>query len=257
MIPALPEMIPALEVRELQKRYGRVHALQGVSLEVSSGECVALVGESGSGKTTLLRAFNRVVEPDGGVVLVKGRPARDLDPIRLRRETGYVPQEGGLMPHWTVRKNAALVARLLGMADADERADSALELLGLSPNEYARRWPRELSGGQRQRVAIARALATGPEVVLLDEPFGALDAITRAQVRGHFKAIRQELGTTSVLVTHDLHEAIELADRVAVLRDGRIEQAATPDVLVEKPATSYVARLLEQAGLVGAREGGQ
>lgn len=243
----------ALEARAVAKRYGEIHALRGVSLAVHRGECVALVGESGSGKTTLLRAFNRMVEPDEGEVLIGGRRAATLDAVRLRRETGYVLQEGGLLPHWRVLRNAALVPWLLGRADAEARAAEALGKVGLPAERFGARWPRELSGGQRQRVAIARAIAAGPAVILLDEPFGALDAITRAEVRAHFARLQRELGVTSVLVTHDLHEAVELADRVAVLRDGAVEQVAAPAELLAQPGTPYVAHLLERAGVRGRK----
>lgn len=243
---------PALEARSVEKRYGEVRALAGVSLKVATGECVALVGESGSGKTTLLRTFNRMVEPDGGEVRIGGRPAEEMDPIRLRRETGYVPQDGGLMPHWTVLRNAAMVPWLLDDPEAEERAREALSQVGLPAEDFGQRWPRELSGGQRQRVAIARAIAARPRIILLDEPFGALDAITRAEVRAHFASLQTELGVTSVLVTHDLHEALELSDRMAVLQHGRIEQVAPPRELIETPATPYVAELLERAGVGSA-----
>lgn len=238
-----------LETRDLHKRYGSVHALDGISLDVAHGECVALVGESGSGKTTLLRTFNRMVEPDAGELRIRGRRARELDPVTLRRETGYVPQDGGLMPHWTVLRNAATVPWLLGQDDLRTAAESALDRVGLPADRFGARWPSELSGGQRQRVAIARAIAARPELILLDEPFGALDAITRAEVRGHFAELQRELGVTSVLVTHALGEAIQLADRIAVLREGRVEQFAPARELMEQPATAYVRRLLDQAGV--------
>jgi osmoprotectant transport system ATP-binding protein len=170
-----------------------------------------------------------------------------MDPIELRRRTGYVPQDGGLLPHWTVRRNAALVPWLRGRAGAEGDADRALRLVGLDPERFGSRRPRELSGGQRQRAAVARALAAGPGVVLLDEPFGALDAITRADLQATFLALRRELALTAVLVTHDLAEAFLLADRVAVLRAGRLEQVAAPAELRARPATAYVRELLERA----------
>ncbi len=231
------------------KQYGRIRALDGVSLQVSSGECVALVGESGSGKTPLLRLFNRMVEPDQGEVLLDGETARTMDPVRIRRRTGYVQQAGGLLPHWTVLRNVQLVPRLLGMDDVRERARDALERVGLPPDQFGERWPRQLSGGQGQRVAIARAIAARPRVILLDEPFGALDAITRTELRATFGDLRRELGVTAVLVTHDLHEAVELADRGAVLREGQIQEIASPQRLVAAPESPYVARLLALAGL--------
>lgn len=236
----------------MAKRYGSVTALTGVSLRVEPGECVALVGESGSGKTTLLRTFNRMVEPDEGSVRVDDRDVRSLDPVELRRRTGYVQQEGGLLPHWTVLRNAALVPTLQGVDRAEELAREALERAGLPPEEFGDRWPRELSGGQRQRVAIARALAARPGVLLLDEPFGALDAITRAEIQEGFRALRRDLDATTLMVTHDLREALLLADRIAVLLDGGIEQVADGDRLRREPATQYVRTLLDRAG-VGVR----
>ena len=216
---------------------------------MNTGECLALIGESGSGKTTLLRSFNRMVAPDAGAIFIDGQPTAGIDPVALRRRIGYVPQDGGLLPHWRVRRNAALVPWLMGAADADAQADAALRLVSLDPAVYGDRWPRELSGGQRQRVAIARALAARPTVMLLDEPFGALDAITRADLQDAFRALRDSLGMTAVLVTHDLREARALADRVVVLRHGQVEQIAAPDVLLAAPATPYVAALLARAGL--------
>jgi osmoprotectant transport system ATP-binding protein len=237
----------ALAAREVSKRYGAVTALDHVSLEVRRGECVALIGESGSGKTTLLRCFNRLTDPDEGVVVVDGEDAATVDPVALRRRVGYVPQEGGLLPHWRVRRNVALVPWLRGLADAPALADRALGLVGLEPAAVAERWPRELSGGQRQRVAVARALAAGPDIVLLDEPFGALDAITRADLQGTFLALRRDLALTTLLVTHDLAEAFLLADRVAVMHLGRVEQVAPPAELRAAPATPYVRALLTRA----------
>jgi osmoprotectant transport system ATP-binding protein len=238
---------PALAAERVTRRYGAALALDGVSLEVGRGECLAVIGESGSGKTTLLRCFNRLTEPDEGRVLVDGVDAASLDPIELRRHTGYVPQDGGLLPHWSVRRNVTLVPWLRGARDAEQAAGRALGLVGLEPGHYGERRPRELSGGQRQRVAVARALAADPQVVLLDEPFGALDAITRADLQTVFLAIRRELGLTAVLVTHDLAEAFLLADRVAVLRAGRLEQVAPAAELRAAPATAYVRELLHRA----------
>lgn len=244
---------PVLQAEGVRKTYpGGVVALDGVSLAVAAGECVALVGESGSGKTTLLRCFNRMTEVDAGTVRVEGRDVQESDPVALRRHVGYVPQEGGLMPHWRVLRNAALVPWLRGEADAEARAAEALDRVGLPAGRYGARWPRELSGGQRQRVALARALAGRPRIVLLDEPFGALDAITRAELQDVFAGVRRSLGTTALLVTHDLREAALLADRVAVLRHGRVEQVAPPAELAAHPATEYVRTLLARARLEAA-----
>jgi osmoprotectant transport system ATP-binding protein len=251
MGPGLAPRVSALRAERVSKRYGGTVALDGVSLEVRSGECVALIGESGSGKTTLLRCFNRLTEPDEGRVLVDGVDVATVSPFELRRRIGYVPQDGGLLPHWRVRRNVALVPWLRRDREVDESAERALRLVGLEPERFGLRWPRELSGGQRQRVAVARALAARPALILLDEPFGALDAITRAELQGTFLALRRELALSAVLVTHDLAEAFLLADRVGVLRSGRLEQVATPAELRAQPATAYVRELLELARAAG------
>jgi osmoprotectant transport system ATP-binding protein len=235
----------------ISKRYGSVVALDRVTIDVHRGECVALIGESGAGKTTLLRCFNRMTDPDEGRVLVDGADVGAMDPIPLRRRVGYVPQDGGLLPHWRVRRNVALVPWLRRLPDQDALADRALRLVGLEPETFGERWPRDLSGGQRQRVAVARALAASPDIVLLDEPFGALDAITRADLQTSFLSLRAELGLTLLLVTHDLHEALLLADRIAVMREGRIEQIASAATLRGAPATEYVRELLRRARVAG------
>ena len=243
---------PALSAQAVVKRFEQTTALDGITIDILEGECVALVGESGSGKTTLLRSFNGLVRPDHGRVLVGGRDIGGLDVVELRRRMGYVPQDGGLLPHWRVGRNVELVPRLQG-ADGDARlkADASLQLVGLDPQAFRDRWPSELSGGQRQRVAIARALAAAPRILLLDEPFGALDAITRADLQENFAEMRASGATipmmTCVLVTHDLHEAFLLADRVAVMRRGRLEQVDSPSRLIEAPASPYVGDLLSRA----------
>jgi osmoprotectant transport system ATP-binding protein len=236
-----------LSASRVVRRFGAVTALDGVSLEVHAGECVALVGESGSGKSTLLRTFNRLTDPEAGTVRVDNEDVKALDAVTLRRRIGYVPQDGGLLPHWTVLRNAALVPWLLGRDDADTSAAQALATVGLPVETYGDRWPHQLSGGQRQRVAIARALAAAPRIVLLDEPFGALDAITRSDLQQMFARLRTETGVAALLVTHDLNEACLLADRIAVMRAGRIEQDASPRELVAAPATAYVRELLTRA----------
>jgi osmoprotectant transport system ATP-binding protein len=251
-VPQRPGDERALYAERITKRYEAVTALDGVSVSVMQSECVALIGESGSGKTTLLRCFNGLVIPDEGRVVIDGVDIADLDPIALRRRVGYVPQDGGLLPHWRVHRNVELVPRLRGMLDSSARADRALELVGLEPALFRSRWPGELSGGQRQRVAVARALAAEPSVILLDEPFGALDAITRADLQTAFADIRRELRTSALLVTHDLNEAFLLADWVVVLREGRIEQETTPATLRRSPATEYVQKLLERARVAAA-----
>jgi osmoprotectant transport system ATP-binding protein len=237
----------ALDARDVVQRYGSVAALDGVSLHVGAGKSVALVGESGSGKTTLLRCFNRLVEPTSGVISVGGINVRDRPVVALRRMIGYVPQDGGLMPHWRILRNVALVPTLLGVPNAIDVARETLALVGLSAEQFGKRFPHELSGGQRQRAALARALAARPGVVLMDEPFGALDAITRSDLQAAFDALRRELSFTMLMVTHDIAEAARLADELVVMRAGRIEQRGTIDDLASHPATPYVATLLERA----------
>jgi osmoprotectant transport system ATP-binding protein len=238
-----------LEARDVHHAYGDTSALAGVSLRINAGECVALVGESGSGKTTLLRTFNRLVTPDGGTALVEDTDVAALDEVAIRRRMGYVPQNGGLLPHWRVLRNVALVPWLNHQIDVDDAARRALTLVGLDPAVFSDRWPSQLSGGQRQRVAIARALAAHPRVLLLDEAFGALDAITRSEVHDAFLSVRSKLGITTLLVTHDLREAARLADRMIVLRAGRIEQDASCQMVVQHPATPYVAELVHKSAL--------
>jgi osmoprotectant transport system ATP-binding protein len=236
-----------LTADHVTKHFSGVVALDDVSLAIAAGACVALVGESGSGKSTLLRCFNRLVAPDFGAISVDGADVAAVDAVQLRRRIGYVPQDGGLLPHWRVQRNVELVLRLNGDAQAADRAREALSIVGLEPAKFAARWPSELSGGQRQRVAIARALAAAPAVMLLDEPFGALDAITRSELQDAFLALRARVTMTSVLVTHDLHEALLLGTHVAVLRRGVLEQFAPPRALLGAPATDYVRTLLQRA----------
>ena len=242
----------ALEAQELRHRYGDAVALDGVSLSIAAGRAVALVGASGSGKTTLLRAFNRMVTCDVGRVLVGGVLVGSTAPEILRRRLGYVPQHGGLLPHWTVRQNVALVPRLTGTRGGAAAADDALELVGLEPSRFGTRYPYELSGGQRQRVALARALAAEQEAVLLDEPFGALDAISRAEAHEAFSRVRAARGFTTLLVTHDLAEAALLVDHVVVMHRGQIEQAGTMSELRGSPATPYVTELFARAAAAHA-----
>jgi osmoprotectant transport system ATP-binding protein len=242
-------MAIALEADDVRHQYGGIAALDGVSLSVDANRAVALVGESGAGKTTLLRCFNRMVEPTSGSVRVDGSDVRGQPVASLRRRLGYVPQNGGLLPHWTILRNVALVPTLLRASrrEAADAARAALELVGLPAGHFGDRLPYELSGGQRQRVAIARAVAARPGAILLDEPFGSLDAITRADMQAAFAGVRRELGATVLLVTHDLSEAARIADEIVVMRAGRIEQRADVAELRASPATPYVAALFERA----------
>ena len=237
----------ALSARGVTCRYGDSVAVHDVSLDVAPGTAVALVGESGSGKTTLLRCFNRMVTPESGTISVGGNDVSTEQVADLRRRIGYVPQHGGLLPHWRVLRNVALVPTLLGDSSPDDAALAALTLVGLDAGRFANRFPHELSGGQRQRVALARALAARPGVILLDEPFGALDAITRSDVQASFAEMRASLEVTTLMVTHDLAEAARLASEIVVMHEGRIEQRGTLADLQRTPASSYVTMLLERA----------
>lgn len=240
-------MPSSLAAHNVSHRFGDVVALDDVSLDVPTGSAIALVGESGSGKTTLLRCFNRLIEPLRGEISVGDQNVREQDLISLRRSIGYVQQHGGLIPHWRVLRNVALVPTLLGQRDATTKATAALDLVGLRTAEFGSRFPHELSGGQRQRVALARSIAAQPQVILLDEPFGALDAISRGELQDVFDKLRRQLKVTTLLVTHDLAEAARLADDVVVMRRGKIEQRGPMQRLVSAPATEYVARLIRQA----------
>jgi osmoprotectant transport system ATP-binding protein len=220
-----------VEFRHVSYRIaGRTPILDDCSLTVGGGETFALVGASGSGKTTVLKLVNRLLVPDAGDVRVQGIDTREWDPIRLRRSVGYVIQEVGLFPHLTVADNIAVVPRLeLWSADrVAARVRELLELIGLPPETYTGRWPDELSGGQRQRVGVARALAIDPPVLLMDEPFGALDPITRRQLQQEFRRIQSRVAKCVLLVTHDMAEALALADRIGVLDEGRLIWQGTP-----------------------------
>ncbi len=220
--------------------------VRGVNLHVQEGELLVLLGGSGSGKTTTLKMINRLIEPTEGRVHVAGRDVRDADPVALRRTIGYVFQGIGLFPHLSVAENVAVVPRLLhwNSTRTSQRARELLELVGLPPDQYAHRLPRQLSGGQQQRVGFARALAAEPKVMLLDEPFGALDPVTRDELRDEFLRLRKRLGLTAVMVTHDMTEALLCADRLAVMNAGRLLRVGTPRELLADPGDEFVAALL-------------
>jgi osmoprotectant transport system ATP-binding protein len=226
-------------------------AVRDFSLVAQSHQTTVLVGTSGSGKTTVLRMVNRMVEPTEGSVLWDGRNVAEMDPVRLRRSIGYVLQEGGLFPHWTVLDNIATVPRLEGATkhEADRRAKELLELVGLDEG-LAHRYPGQLSGGQRQRVGVARALANKPLVLLMDEPFGALDPLVRRDLQREVMRIREALGTTILMVTHDMHEAMTLGHKVVVMQKGGvIAQEGSPEELLRSPACSFVSDLLDASGM--------
>jgi osmoprotectant transport system ATP-binding protein len=244
-----------IEFVKVTKRFpGQEHpAVSELSLRVEAGQICCLVGPSGGGKTTAMKLVNRLIEPTEGDILIGGRSVREADPVELRRGIGYVIQETGLFPHMTVADNIAVVPRMLGWSRrrVSDRIIELLELVNLRPAAaIAKRYPAQLSGGQRQRVGLARALAADPPVMLMDEPFGALDHITRSHVQDEFLRVHREVGKTVVFVTHDIDEAIKMGDRIAVLREGGVlAQYATPDELLARPADDFVA------GLVGADRG--
>jgi osmoprotectant transport system ATP-binding protein len=228
------------------KRYGKLVAVADLSLEVARGELLVLLGGSGSGKTTTLKMVNRLIEPSEGRIRVAGQDTRELAPHALRRRIGYCFQRVGLFPHLSVARNVAVTPELLGWDAARIRArvDDLLALVELDPALFRERRPRELSGGEAQRVGLARALAAEPEVVLLDEPFGALDPLTRDRLQRWFAGLRARLGFTAIFVTHDMVEALTLGDRIAVLNSGRLAQVGTPSELLRAPADAYVAELM-------------
>ncbi len=230
-----------IELRDVVKRFGTIDALSGISFRVPEGSLTVLIGPSGCGKSTSLRLINRLVEPTSGEVLLQGRPVRSFRPEDLRRGIGYVIQSIGLLPHMTVEENIGIVPRLLKW-DASRRADRATELLGLvglDAEQYRRKYPSQLSGGEAQRIGVARALAADPPVLLMDEPFGAVDPLNRETLQDEFASIQRKLQKTVVFVTHDLDEAVRLADEIVLMRGGRIVQIATPEDILEHPADDF------------------
>jgi len=237
-----------VEFRDVGVRYGEsaAAAVAGVELTIAAGAFAVLLGPSGCGKSTLLRTINRLIEPTSGTVLIDGVDVRSREPTLLRRSIGYAIQAVGLFPHYTVARNIAVVPDLLGWdaARIAARVDELLALVKLEPSRYRERLPRELSGGEAQRVGVARALAAEPRVLLMDEPFAAVDAIVRASLQDEIARVHRELGTTIVFVTHDVDEALRLADRIVVMNAGRIVQEAAPDELTASPANDFVRSLV-------------
>ncbi len=242
-----------IELRDISKTFpahrgsDAVVAVDRVSFTIQEHETLCLIGTSGSGKTTVMKMINRLIEPSGGTILLGGTNVRDLDEIALRRRIGYVIQSGGLFPHLTVGRNVGLLCDLEGWEKprTRDRVHDLLGLVGLPPAEFAHRLPRELSGGQRQRIGVARALALDPDTILMDEPFGALDPITRGQLHAEFRDLQAKVGKTVILVTHDLAEAFDLGDRVAIMDRGRLVQLGTESDLRENPANDFVREFIK------------
>ena len=222
---------PAIQFHNVSLTISDKALIEHLRFDVMRGETLVLLGRSGSGKTTTLKLINRLLEPTSGEVRVEGKLTSEWNAIELRRHIGYVIQESGLFPHFTVERNVALVPRLKGWPEEQirQRVGELLDLVGLEPELFAHRYPRELSGGQRQRVGVARALAADPTIVLMDEPFGALDPLTRAELQGEFAALTKRLNKTIVFVTHDIREAFKLASRIGLFKDGHLIELATPE----------------------------
>ncbi|MCC6099238.1 MAG: ABC transporter ATP-binding protein [Coriobacteriaceae bacterium] len=238
----------AIEYRDVCKSYGEKSVLSHLSLKVKRGEFVTMIGSSGSGKTTALKMVNRLLEPTSGTVLVDGRDVRETDPIQLRRNIGYAIQGSVLFPHMTVEDNISYVPNLLNKRDHDRTRKAVHKWMGIVglPDDLLDRYPSELSGGQQQRVGIARALAASPDILLMDEPFGAVDEITRGQLQAEISRIHRETGITVMFVTHDIGEALRLGTRVLVLDGGTVQQYGTPEEILADPATEFVSQLVSR-----------
>lgn len=244
-----------LSIKNLTKIYsGNKKAVDRISLDIESGEFIAFIGTSGSGKTTALRMINRMIEPTEGQITINGKNIGDMNPVELRRSIGYVIQQIGLMPHMTIRENIVLVPKLLKWSKEkkDARAKELIKLVDL-PEDYLDRYPAELSGGQQQRIGVVRALAADQDVILMDEPFGALDPITRDTLQDLVKTLQQKLGKTFIFVTHDMDEAIKLADRICIMSKGKIVQFDTPDNILRHPANDFVVDFIGQNRLIQDR----
>ncbi len=235
---------------QVSKSYDGVsRIINNLSLEVMEGETLILLGSSGCGKSTILKMINRLIDPTEGRIYLDGKDIQQQDPIELRRSLGYVFQGIGLFPHLSIRENISMVPRILGWPEEriNNRCHELLELVKLSPKIHADRFPDELSGGQQQRVSVARALATDPAYLLMDEPFGALDAITRDSLQQEILDLKQRLNKTIIFVTHDIIEAVTLGDRIAILHEGRLEQIGTPEEILENPASDFVRELFSKS----------
>ena len=223
------------------------YAVDHVSAQIEAGEFITILGSSGCGKTTLLKLTNRLYDPDNGKIVIEGKDIASSDPVALRRRLGYVIQQVGLFPHITVRDNITVIPQLMkwNRQKMDRRADELLDLVGLEPDEFRNRYPHQLSGGQQQRVGLARALVLDPDIMLMDEPFGAIDAITRLNLQNELQRLHKDLGKTFLFVTHDISEAFKLGTRVMVMNEGRLLQFDTPSEIVRNPADPFVQSLID------------
>ena len=241
------ERWPMILFEQVSKAYDdESYAVQDLSFEVNRGEVLVLLGISGSGKTTTMKMINRLIEPSSGQIKINGRDIMALDPVELRLDIGYAVQQVGLFPHVTIGENIEVTPKLLGWDRQTiyERTCELLNLVRLNPTEFINRYPRQLSGGQRQRVGVARALAGDPTIILMDEPFGALDPLTRDELQKEFSHLQEKLSKTVIFVTHDIFEAFELGDRIAILEQGRLAQIGSPEELIHNPASEFVSRFV-------------
>lgn len=244
-------MAVAIEFRDVTKAFkgASYSAVDHVSLTVNEGEFITILGSSGCGKTTLLKMINRLYEPDSGSIILFGEDISTVDVVKVRRRIGYVIQQIGLFPHYTVGENIATVPKLLGW-DKEKialRVDELLNLVSLEPKEFRDRYPAQLSGGQQQRIGLARALAVDPKIMLMDEPFGAIDSITREKLQDELLTLHREMGKTILFVTHDIEEAFKLGDRVIIMNEGKILQFDTPEAIIRQPADPFVQSLVDSA----------
>lgn len=241
------DRIDSVRLKNVTKKYGEHFAVKNLSLEIQGGELLILIGRSGSGKTTAMRTINRLIEPDSGAVFINRTDVREFDPVRLRRNIGYVIQNIGLLPHLRISENIGLLLKLEGWKEEEirTRVRNLLSLVSLPPESFMDRYPHELSGGQQQRVGLARAMAMDPPLFLMDEPFGALDTLLRAQLQDEFFKIKKELGRTIVFITHDINEAFRLGDRIAIMNNAELVQVGTPEELIFSPTSDLVAEIVD------------
>jgi osmoprotectant transport system ATP-binding protein len=241
------DRIDSVRLQQVTKKYDELFAVEQLDLDLQGGELLILIGPSGSGKTTTLRMINRLIDPDDGVITINDHDIMEFDPVRLRRNIGYVIQDIGLFPHMTIKENIGLVPRLEGWSDQEisDRVKHLLDFVSLPPESFMDRYPGQLSGGQQQRVGLARALAMDPPLLLMDEPFGALDPILRKQLQDEFNVIKQEIGRTILFVTHDIDEAFKLGDRIGIMSDARLIQIGTPEELILHPENELVSDIVD------------